>query len=103
MGASNEPRRPISSPRDEARRIAANIAKLPEAAARFAAVKRGVTRSRRHTYDVRAMSACVPTADVSLHRGEQPLSLCVTNNKNVLGSFKGEFRRGIPMTHRRCP
>jgi hypothetical protein len=29
-------------------------------AAGFAAVKRGVTRLRRHTHDVRAMSACVP-------------------------------------------
>ena len=38
-----------------------------------AAVKRGMTRLRRHTHDVRAMSACVPTADVSLHRGEPPL------------------------------
>jgi predicted phage-related endonuclease len=28
---------------------------------------------RRHTHDVHAMSACVPTADVSLHRGERQL------------------------------
>ena len=26
-----------------------------------------------HTHDVRAMSGCVPTADVSLHRSELPL------------------------------
>jgi K+/H+ antiporter YhaU regulatory subunit KhtT len=57
--------------RDEARRIAADIAKLPEAAARFSAVKRGVTRLRRHTHNVRAMSACAPTADVSLQRGDR--------------------------------
>ena len=28
---------------------------------------------RRHTHDDHAMSACVPTADVSLHRGERQL------------------------------
>ena len=36
------------------------------------AVKRGVTRLQR-SHNVRAMSACVATADVSLHRGEPPL------------------------------
>ena len=30
-------------------------------------------RLQRHTHDVRAMSACAPTADLSLHRGEPPL------------------------------
>ena len=35
--------------RDEARRIAANIAKLPELFARAAAEKRGVTRLQPHT------------------------------------------------------
>jgi hypothetical protein len=32
-----------------------------------------MTRLQGHIHDVRAMSACVPTADVSLHRGEPPL------------------------------
>ena len=39
------------------------------AATRAAADKRGVTRLQPHSHDVRAMSACVPTADVSLQRG----------------------------------
>jgi hypothetical protein len=42
---------------DEARRIAANIAKAPELLRGFAVVKRGVTMLLRHTHDVRAMSA----------------------------------------------
>jgi hypothetical protein len=39
---------------DEARRIAA---KRPEPAARFAAVKRGVTRLLRYTHEVRAIAS----------------------------------------------
>jgi hypothetical protein len=31
-----------------------------------ASPRRSVTRLQRHTHDVRAMSACAPTADVSL-------------------------------------
>jgi hypothetical protein len=42
---------------DEARRIAANVAKRPEPAARFAAVKRGVTRLLRYTHEVRAIAS----------------------------------------------
>jgi hypothetical protein len=58
--------RPSCSP---ATRLGASPpSKLPVLLKRFAAVKRGVTRLRRHT-----MSACVPTADISLHRGEPPL------------------------------
>ena len=48
----------------------------------FAAAKRGVTRLRRHTHDVRAMSACVPTADISLNRGGAVL-LVVTPNEAI--------------------
>ena len=57
--------------RDEARRNAGNIAKLPDLFLFEAtAGKRGVTRLQPHTHDVRAMSACTPTADVSLRRGD---------------------------------
>jgi hypothetical protein len=53
-----------------ARHIVANIAnQAAGAAARAAADKRGVTRLQPHIHDARAMSACAPTADVSLERG----------------------------------
>jgi hypothetical protein len=42
---------------DEAWRIAANIAKLPERLRRSPPIKRGVTRLQPHIHDVRAMSA----------------------------------------------
>jgi hypothetical protein len=66
-------RRRTSSSGDKARRIAANIAKLPELLGGSLPLSEDVTRLRRYTHDVRAMSAYVPTADVSLHRGERQL------------------------------
>jgi hypothetical protein len=47
-------------------RLIARRRQLPEFDARAAADKRGVTRLQPRIRDVRAMSACVPTADVSL-------------------------------------
>ncbi|MGB6558618.1 MAG: hypothetical protein WBE96_14595, partial [Pseudolabrys sp.] len=38
---------------------------------RAAADKRGVTRVQPRIHDVRVMSACAPTADVSLQRGDR--------------------------------
>jgi hypothetical protein len=56
------------------------VYKSGHSAARFAAVKRGVTRLRQLIHDVRAMSACVPTADVSLHNPPAQAQSAVVQN-----------------------
>ena len=55
--------------KSEARASGAGLGALPPMSAKLPDDKLGVTRLQPHIHDVRAMSVCAPTADVSLQRG----------------------------------